>query len=369
MRYLSSLLTLLAFALPLAACEDAEPEAGESGGRCRVTLVPCNAGLECRDNGCHPPGDSVPSPLSALFEMRRIPPDGELGPDDEGDGPRPPVVAEARASDLVMRADGRDRAGVRVTVLYRNSRGAARGSVRLWVDPPAAGLLGETLIELDENGQATTSFVACDKTDPACPWRATLHASDPDEVLTPIGSSTYIWLEGGNRPPPPDMGDGGSGGAGGEGGSVNPDGPEIPDGVVPWGRARGICGEENSWSPLGKPEGFILTGWNGTAQGGIKVDFTYVLASAPTQTLEGSYVLRGADTQGYHTLDPSSPKLEVTFDNATVQCTGGVVLASKIETSSGSTLKSIRFDLQAKCGSELAPMDGCIYLTDELAAP
>jgi hypothetical protein len=356
MRYLHFFTAVLWLGVFNAGCTDPEPLAGEAGGPCRVTLTPCDTGLVCREGGCRAPSDEDTPTLDAIFELRMV------DAPDEGAGGAGGAGGDVSTA-FTLRANGSDRAAVQVTVLRRDTREPWVGTVRLWVDPPAAGQLGDTMLELDERGKASTIFQACNKADLACPYRTKLKATAAGEILTLIGASEPIMLEGGHVPPDPSVGTDPVGGDGADAGPTIING--IPEGVTPWGHRSNTCPATSTWSYIDKPDNFIMTSWNGSARGGIRINFTYVLAEDPENSLEGSFVLTGGDEIGSYPLEPRGNKFTLTFDTDEIICEGGQVqVLTPFEKSTGDSLALIHMEYRLRCGPEEVPVDGCLLLSD-----
>ncbi len=176
---------LIALAL---ACGESDAEPGSQGGECRINLeAPCNEGLVC--DGLCVPADGVEAPLE--------------------------LSAEVALESTVVDAAGASRVRFSLTVLRApDFEPHGGGSVWVWSDPPAAGQVSPTILELDDEGRGVGAFTACRAEDLGCPSTTVLKTAPADRPLETAGYSEPITLVGGGTAE-------GGGGGGFGGGTVS----------------------------------------------------------------------------------------------------------------------------------------------------
>jgi len=165
MKILTTL--IIASMSTLWACEDAVPFPGEEEGECRIALLPCNEGLECRDSACRSiiEGDD-PAQVSLLFDLER------------------PTV----------NPNGEDAVIITLLASHADSGDPYEGEMLLQIDPPEAGDLRPALVPFDQ-GIGFTEYVACNRQrDRVCPDVIRLTAALRDTPLTPFAVSDDIRL-------------------------------------------------------------------------------------------------------------------------------------------------------------------------------
>ncbi|MCA9528346.1 MAG: hypothetical protein KC549_18805, partial [Myxococcales bacterium] len=185
------------------ACSDVDPQPGQEGGACRVSLEPCDPGLLCFGGGCHEPpgGDSTTIGVQWSFPL--------MGKD-------------------AVEADGVDSMVVQATLfdLATGEPMPQNFGFRMWAEPTGIGTL-EILRDfnpldaegrwslLDDQGRAFARFTSCDKAAADCFRYATIRIAVEPRLLAPIDQIT-VENKGARLP------GAGGGGAGGEGGGGGP---------------------------------------------------------------------------------------------------------------------------------------------------
>jgi hypothetical protein len=151
----------------LGCGEEPAPAPGEDGGECRIALIPCDEGLECRGGACLPAITEEQTPdITLLFDV--------------GGGQ---AVADGDATLLV-------------TLLANLASDGApyEGEMLLHIDPPGAGELKPAVVSFDQ-GVAFTEYVTCERgRDRVCPPKVRLTAALLDTPLSPFAASERITL-------------------------------------------------------------------------------------------------------------------------------------------------------------------------------
>jgi hypothetical protein len=165
----------------LSACSGDDPEAGQRGGPCRVTLPQCDGALVCTATGCQPAIEEEPPDHTAAFDF---------------------LVNDRRVQSLQLPADGRAQALVRVRIAAAQTGEPVDTTLRVFLVPETAGRVADPQLTVAE-GSGVTTLTACDARDPACPMEAILAVADLSTPLRAIGFAPFTLVR---SPPMPDGG-------------------------------------------------------------------------------------------------------------------------------------------------------------------
>lgn len=222
--------------LAFLACSNVDPQPGQEGGACRVSLEPCDPGLVCFGGGCNPPPEEEEAQVGVQWTF---PPDNKMA----------------------VQADGQDALNVLAVLTDRTTGELMHQNFgfRMWVEPAEAGTL--TILRdfnpldaegrwslLDAEGRAVARFVGCNKDAPGCVRYASIRiAVEP----RPLAAIDQVVVENLGAVVPGGGAGGAGGGAGGAGGGVGGAGgagggsePLPPLGSCSPDRARVQVGDE-----------------------------------------------------------------------------------------------------------------------------
>jgi len=180
-------------ALSMLGCAEEGARPGELGGECRLSLEPCDEGLQCRNLGCFPAEEPAGPALDGRIDLHQ--------------GSR-------------IQANGEDSLPVSFHIFERDTETRWAGIYRVWVEPEGAGTirlnantpLGEATDDClhcaglpvldgtesdDAGGSLVHSFQVCDAKDFTCPAVAYIRVAPAFDPLEPIAISRALRLVGG----------------------------------------------------------------------------------------------------------------------------------------------------------------------------